>query len=111
MATPLPAEYRLLQSSTLQEETGVAVDKTDDGANVSRDLYPRSYYDIKAQFGPQRTAQREALMAFLRANRSAEIDITLRGSVYRCRVVQAPSIAYQGGRQEQVSVGLRGYAV
>ena len=111
MAVTLPTEYRLLQSSTLQEDTGVAVDKTDDGANASRDLYPQSYYEIRAQFGPQPTGQQNDLMAFLRANRFAEIDITLRGSVYRCRVVQAPTVGFLGGLRGQVSVLLRGYSV
>lgn len=111
MAVTLPAEYRLLQSSSLQEDTGVAVDKTDDGANASRDLYPQSYYDIKAEFGPQPQTQQDALMAFLRANRLGEIDITLRGTVYRCRVLQPPSVLFIGGNQSQVTASFRGYAV
>ena len=111
MAATLPGIYRLTNDSALSEETGVAVDMTDDGASAVRDLYPRSYYAVQAVFAPLLAAEHAGLLAFLRGNRLQEIDVPLDGVVYRCRAVGAPAVKFVGGLWRQVSLQLRGYAL
>lgn len=111
MAATLPGIYRLTTDSSLTEETGVAVDTTDDGASALRDLYPQSYYQIDAVFPLLSPTDNAALLAFLRSNRLQEIDVPIDGVVYRCRIVRAPSVKFVGGLWRQVSLQLRGYAL
>ena len=111
MAVPLPSPYRLTTDSSLTEETGVAVDMTDDGASAVRDLYAKSQFQIDAVFAPMWAADNAALLAFLRSNRLQEIDVALDGVVYRCRIVRPLSVKFVGGLYRQASVQLRGYAL
>ena len=111
MAVTLPTQYRLTSSTAYTEDTGVAVDMTDDGASAARDLYANSYFNIDAEFGPLTGADHAGLMGFLRYNRMEEIDVKLDGSTFRCRIVRAPAVKFFGGFYRQVTAGLRGYAL
>lgn len=111
MAAILLPQYRFTVTSSMSEDTGVVVDKTDDGANASRDLYARSYFDFQIEFAMQPVSGHATLMAFLRSNRAEEIDLTLDGVVYRCRITRAPSVKFTGNVYRQVSCSMRGYAL
>ena len=111
MAVTLPVQYRITTSSSITEETGVAVDMTDDGASASRDLYPRSYYEIQAEFGAMLPAENNAILAFLRTHRANEIDVSVDGIAYRCRIIRPASTKFLGGFLRQVTATFRGYAL
>lgn len=109
MAVTLPAQFTLTPSSTVTEETGVAVDKTDDGANALRDLYPKSYFDLQAEFTEMHMDNYPALLTFLRTNRLFEIDILLDGITYRMTITKPPVTKFVGGLYRQASASFRGY--
>lgn len=107
MAVTLPPQYRFTTSSTLSEDTGVAVDKTDDGATALRGLYPYSYFDIDVDFAALPIAEHLLLMAFLRTNKLAEIAFSIDGEAYLCRIVKPPAVKFVS-IYRQVSVQFRG---
>lgn len=111
MPVTLPTKYKLTKGTTFSEDNGVVVDRTDDGATASRDLYPRSYFEINVEFLPLAVVEHAGLMSFLRANKTEEFDLTIDLETYRCRLTKAPSVKFLGGQFRQASCTFRGYAL
>lgn len=83
----LPEGLYASVGTSMAQDLGTVVDRTDDGAPAVRDLYSQARYNIAAKFAIVSRTQQDTLRAFFWNNRAAEILMTLNGTVYACYVV------------------------
>lgn len=81
---PLPTDLYISVGTSMEQDTGTVIDRTDDGASAARDLYAACYYNLNARFKVASAEQQATLRAFFWNNRTAEILITINRVVYAC---------------------------
>lgn len=108
----LPAGLYVTVGTSMEQDTGTVVDRTDDGAPALRDLYAQPWYNIAAKFAVVTKVQQDTLRAFLWNNRAAELLIDLNGTTYACYVVGPIRTSFShGSGLASVDVQLRGREV
>lgn len=86
-AVSLPEWMYFTLETSMGQDLGTVVDRTDDGAPALRDLYSQTRFNIDAKFSVVTREQLQLLRAFFWNNRAAEILVNLNGAVYACYVV------------------------
>jgi len=108
----LPAGLYAFVGTTMSQELGTVVDRTDDGAPALRDLYAQPWYNIAAKFTILTRAQQDTLRAFLWNNRAAEILISINGTTYACYLIGEIRTSFNlGAGRGAVDVQMRGREV
>lgn len=106
----LPSEFYFDTSTTIDVETGVAVDLTDDGEPNLRDLYAREQHNINAVFNVK-PEQKDTLLSFFRTYRLSDITFTLDGTNYSAKLVAPPKVGFTTAGYTPVSVTFRATVV
>lgn len=97
MAVAFPSGLNLCTGTILEEEDGVVIDRTDDGAMAVRQLYPQSYYVIDATWSALTREKHDTLRSFLSSNRVNELTLTLDDGTYDVRQISPLKASYQYG--------------
>lgn len=98
--------------TSMAQDLGTQVDRTDDGAPAVRDLYSQARYSIAAKFAIVSRTQQDTLRAFFWNNRAAEILININGATYACYVVGEIRTSFgMGSGRGSVDVQLLGREV
>lgn len=108
-AVALPVKFQFAVGTTMDMDTGVVIDQTDDGQSAARDLYDTVYYDINARWPAMTREDWAEFRAFLIENRNVELSVTIDGEPHTVRVVGSPRISYaHGAGMVDVQARLRG---
>lgn len=83
----LPEGLYAFVGTSMGQDLGTKIDRTDDGGVAGRDLYSEARYPLSVKFAVLSRAQQKTLRDFLWNNRTAEILINLNGTTYACYVV------------------------
>lgn len=92
MAAPLPIAPHI--ATTISADTGITVDRADDGTVHQRDLYAVTLYTVRLQWETLSLADHDTLTAFLELHKTGEIDAAIRGKTFRGRLSGSPNISY-----------------
>lgn len=92
MAVPLPIAPHT--ATTVAADSGVSIDRADDGAVHQRALYAATLYTVRLQWETLSLADHDTLAAFLDLYKTGEIDATIRGKTFRGRLTGSPNISY-----------------
>lgn len=106
----LPSEFYFDTSTTVDIETGVAVDLTDDGETNLRDLYAQEQHNINAVFKVG-TSQKDSLLSFLKSYRMSDITFTLDGMNYSAKITSPPKVGFTTAGYTSISVAFRATVV
>lgn len=92
-----PSTIRITLRTKLREESGVAVDQTDDGEVRLRALYPQAQYEMRFAHAALSSAERATVETFLSDNALNQIDIAVAGATYRVRKTGPYEVDWLGG--------------
>lgn len=108
MAVQWPSTIRHTIRSTRQSESGVEVDKSDDGVTHLRALYANTHFNMVLTVEGLSLDQLTALEDFINTNKLNEIDIPMHPHFYRCRITGDYDVSYSGGYVAALTVPVRG---
>lgn len=97
MAVAFPTGLNLCTGTVLEEDDGVVIDKTDDGAMAVRQLYSTTYYMIDAVWNALPRDKHNTLRSFLSSNRTSELTLTVDDATYTVRQIAPLKTPYQHG--------------
>lgn len=107
----LPSEFYFDVSTSMEVDTGVVTDLTDDGEPNLRDLYAREHHNINAVFRVGSTAQKNTLMSFFKTYRMSDITFTLDGTSYSAKITAAPKVGFTTAGYTSINVAFRATVV
>lgn len=109
MATAFPDGLGLCVGTALEDEDGVKIDITDDGAPALRQMYPQTYYVIDAAWTALTRELHATLRNFLSTNRLNELTLVVDDASYTVRQVSPLKTPYRyGGGKVDASCRFRG---
>lgn len=107
----LPSQFYFDSSTTVEIETGVVPDMTDDGEVNLRDLYTREHTNINAVFRVRDTTEKDTLLNFLRTYRMSDITFTLDGTNYSAKITTPAKVNFTTAGYTQITVVFRAVVV
>lgn len=97
MSVAFPTTYRLTKQSTIEVADNVLHDRMDDGTLHSRKLGDNTHETVRCEVAALSQTDYVSLKAFVKANRTNDITMTLDGLNYTGRITSNLRIQKRGG--------------